>query len=1132
MGYSVEEQELTDSNGKLDDTKPLGLRIVKLDETDDNWRWIRRDWELRHRMLGEADNSTSHVGECTLSLRRPYKRLGASFREYLEKATQKEREVPVGAAAAENPKSTEEYWNNLPSHQQNEWRQKFEDLSKAGVIAKSADDLLFEQLEQVDKIRFKTYSQGPVTPASRQIIADIPEGEREKACARVLPFTRSIFNLDEKGNRERPFDKLGEEGTKDNIKTFREAIATPQDDYKAFYRLVFPTILKADELIPEDRQEEFYRNIFPSILGKGIPCLMCKVDGIFDTLANVPAADRIDVFVNTLTYLKETVGLKPRDETVYHNEKDDRSRVCDITRLIANLPAADRPKVCEPAGSFLQNHCDRNTCREALGVMKRAVSISPDDLANVFEHSIPFLEGKINYSDFHSFWEFICKEIAETPIAKRADVCSRVNLLIHKMGPVSNHLMGELSTVKSILRAARDRSPADLEEICARTLSFFQKLGLDNSGGVKWYVVDWIFRAARNISPENWEEFCTQTQLFLTDIKADKDNEENVGNEEDVLAWILSRAGEITSTDWKAFFARILNVCPNAQGMKYDKLTSIFDAILSIPRGNLETYDKIVMPLLVSIGDTEKKVNIAKALRFFPLTQLLEANLLEQMIRKISNEPIPERLSAERKIIKFLLMEIPALVPILHQHLQGELQAHPEKPSVHELAKTIYHSLTDETGVNEFLLFEEHPLYQEALNVMILAEGDRSNPKNAFTIYEKLLAFAKEPPPAIRLPIKEMGGGHQFVLNLETVSSRPEFVIPKEILPAGVNTQAFLDLFKNLNTRLESIKASGGDLYQRTKSSIGDLNTSQFNVDLPVDKRFEGSFSMLKKFAENPDILRWLALIPGLKDGDRVPKETACLCAIIRFILDQRDTLEAGELVSPREEALFKISASIQGCTQGTGEGVTIAYNWLEGKYHYKVTTEPDIPIVEKVKLEMVYPVIEKAVLDLISGDTPAMKELTGEHINIRQLAHQSQYVKGAIGRFIGLPGKPKFDPHTHVLYDSLVDKNLEQMLTIFYKHFSIDLLADALSKHGIILLEHPPVFNGIISLLGGCGFSKDPSDRWEEEKVDYEEMPTTYHLTKEAAFALLGALGFVKEVHPLPPIEEEKSEGEFKDNG
>ena len=61
--------------------------------------------------------------------------------------------------------------------------------------------------------------------------------------------------------------------------------------------------------------------------------------------------------------------------------------------------------------------------------------------------------------------------------------------------------------------------------------------------------------------------------------------------------------------------------------------------------------------------------------------------------------------------------------------------------------------------------------------------------------------------------------------------------------------------------------------------------------------------------------------------------------------------------------------------------------------------------------------------------------------------SHQAIYLKNIIGPVLGLHHEVIFDRHTGMLYDSLVNKTREEVLEIFFRHMTPQVLVNELVK-------------------------------------------------------------------------------------
>ena len=118
------------------------------------------------------------------------------------------------------------------------------------------------------------------------------------------------------------------------------------------------------------------------------------------------------------------------------------------------------------------------------------------------------------------------------------------------------------------------------------------------------------------------------------------------------------------------------------------------------------------------------------------------------------------------------------------------------------------------------------------------------------------------------------------------------------------------------NTRIEPTTLI--ELFAQIDQRLSNLAISE-REELKNALTFEYSYDILKNnFLEG--YIPTLLSIKGSSE-DFVPLDAAKFFAILLFILKQSDQQAQGQLVSPQEETLLKISTSITSCPSGKHTG-------------------------------------------------------------------------------------------------------------------------------------------------------------------------------------------------------------------
>src|SRR5208282_3549330 len=92
------------------------------------------------------------------------------------------------------------------------------------------------------------------------------------------------------------------------------------------------------------------------------------------------------------------------------------------------------------------------------------------------------------------------------------------------------------------------------------------------------------------------------------------------------------------------------------------------------------------------------------------------------------------------------------------------------------------------------------------------------------------------------------------------------------------------------------------------------------------------------------------------------------------FISDQSDQIAPGEILSPREDVLLKISASIRNCAAGKTDGINKAYNALPRAYRYEQQAQAEGTINSGSYLREA---VQGELHAMLTIDNAMMRELT-----------------------------------------------------------------------------------------------------------------------------------------------------------
>jgi hypothetical protein len=240
---------------------------------------------------------------------------------------------------------------------------------------------------------------------------------------------------------------------------------------------------------------------------------------------------------------------------------------------------------------------------------------------------------------------------------------------------------------------------------------------------------------------------------------------------------------------------------------------------------------------------------------------------------------------------------------------------------------------------------------------------------------------------------------------------------------------------------------------------------------------------------------------------------------IVQFILDQPNTLAEGKLLSEREEVLLKMAASIRHCPGGKKEGIAKAYNIIKGQAATGLSSEGS-------QLHGYFDtVMQNEFSAFLSNDNAFIREVTQVPADkeIKQLVHQSIYLKNLIGKPIGLIWDLTMDQHTYIIYDDLVNLERKEVLESFFRYFTPDVLIEVVQK--TLKKDHTEgkqetlkdeMYHRLSTFLGGYNpehwdITELNDDEKEKLGLPKDDEVQRLSLTRKGVIALLEKLGYLE---------------------
>ncbi|MBM3208661.1 MAG: hypothetical protein FJZ57_08740, partial [Chlamydiae bacterium] len=444
--------------------------------------------------------------------------------------------------------------------------------------------------------------------------------------------------------------------------------------------------------------------------------------------------------------------------------------------------------------------------------------------------------------------------------------------------------------------------------------------------------------------------------------------------------------------------------------------SKMFGLIAKIQSADRDNWLSSGLSIMGKVQDEEDAFLIFRALRYMPNSLMGRfAEFTSQYIDTC--EPFTDHFSL---IHKFLSNNADC-IDTVHNNMMYSLHHIGDANEANDLSSELINYNQN------FMLDNEHPLYQLAIFVCLITL-EANHPKNPYKVFD----------------------GH---INAPYLNKQELIVPVLKFLDKYVQMKfsAFGDMVRDQITYDTMMS-----FYNQTPLTSADLHSLLQRVNSRIDQLSPEINSQIKELVKEScgfgldDLLRnfndpYLFQLLELTEGSNIAKEKAFFGAILSFILKQSDEVQEGQLVSNQEMALFKMSSSIQNCPAGKNEGILLAYNQLELADKIPTAQQDELsPIASKVKMRCYSLLVEK-MDQMISSDTPMMREMTDETGEVAQLSHQSLYVKNRLSSVIGLDHGMRFDLHTNVLYNELIQKSTEQLFHIFASHCTVGFFAEQL---------------------------------------------------------------------------------------
>jgi len=368
--------------------------------------------------------------------------------------------------------------------------------------------------------------------------------------------------------------------------------------------------------------------------------------------------------------------------------------------------------------------------------------------------------------------------------------------------------------------------------------------------------------------------------------------------------------------------------------------------------------------------------------------------------------------------ILHLLVEDEQSREALHNHLMQALdKAMVSSPkSASELADKII-SRYESLG-----LHDEHPLYQQAINVKLLTDPDSvKGPKDPYTIYNSLLKgepLVDFPVPSVKI---EEGLFCSFdVQGLQSARKKLTFAdLPK------IDKQFLKKSFEALETRMEAELALAKD-----PKKIKELSEQIEAIE------------NVKANVLNAVLIPSLLNIKEGKPHEPIPQSLFQLYTVIAYLTSLSNDRKTGQPLSEQEDELTLFAQCIEHCKTGQEDGLAEYYNGVLAKGFSNQPADEGSSL-EAVKRFAQSP-IQATFGRALAGEKTFRKVMGfSSKQKIPQLVHQLGYWKNKIYAQIGFQHTVTFDENSGWIMDELINKSASELAEETLKEISFSTVVD-----------------------------------------------------------------------------------------
>ena len=281
---------------------------------------------------------------------------------------------------------------------------------------------------------------------------------------------------------------------------------------------------------------------------------------------------------------------------------------------------------------------------------------------------------------------------------------------------------------------------------------------------------------------------------------------------------------------------------------------------------------------------------------------------------------------------------------------------------------------------NTLLLWEDHPLFQLAIETAIITDPSKlTDKKNPFKIYFELQKGLPAP-----LVLK----------GLEQLKFKD--------LPKDVDKNSLKNLIQALKKRIESLSS---EIQSKTLQEITSTGYS------------------LEEIERNLLSINNLLLTTG-KPEDQVDMTVFQLFVIVSDMLKADTKIKSPPYLSEQEDKLLLLGKHLLSCMTGKKDAIAKLYNLLEKPL------DPKLPADEKLE-QFTHNTVQKNYQEVLESDEFLEKSCNTSSVS--QKSHQTLYLKNLLHVYVGFLHRLQFDRHTGVLYNALIDADIEELIKAFY---------------------------------------------------------------------------------------------------